>query len=236
MLIFGIFRNNLGSLIIEFAIAMIMIATQHNMGKLQPIAAYQQRQGCSDESAPICGSKCCNTSTTEFVKYDDLSPPTKTNDDAQDDDDIHSISPPTKTNDDAQDDDDIHELLIIGAGPHSHALMLRLLSHEPDFLSEKERHKMAEYKERMRPPRDVNNYLRKLCRGPKATLKPPRKKRSKGLPVLPPPLTLEEINKSVLVVDSYGSWMEGWRRNFTALKIPKLRSLMSAHNDPVSPR
>jgi len=185
------------------------------MGK-QPMSAYQQRQGCSDESAPICGSKCCNTPTTEFVKFN------------------NSISPPTQNND--NDDDDIHELLIVGAGPHSHALMLRLLSHEPDFLSEKERHKMAEYKERMRPPRDVNNYLRKLCRGPKATLKPPRKKRGKGSPVLPPPppLTLEEINKSVLVVDSYGSWMEGWRRNFNALKIPKLRSLMSAHNDPVS--
>jgi len=152
------------------------------------------------------------TPTKEFVKFDD------------------SMSPPTQNND----DDDIHELLIIGAGPHSHALMLRLLSHEPDFLSEKERHKMAEYKERMRPPRDVNNYLRKLCRGPKATLKLPKKKRSKGSPASPPPLTLEEINKSVLVVDSYGSWMEGWRRNFTALKIGKLRSLMSAHNDPVS--
>ena len=198
------------------------------MGKLHPMAAYQQRQGCSDESAPICGSKCCNTPTTEFVKFDNsISPPTQNNDDNS------ILSPPTQNNDD---DDNIHELLIVGAGPHAHALMLRLLSHEPDFLSEKERHKMAEYKERMRPPRDVNNYLRRLCRGPKATLKPPRKKRSKGSPVLPPPLTLEEINTSVLVVDSYGSWMEGWKNNFNALRIPKLRSLMSAHNDPYDHR
>ena len=34
--------------------------------------------------------------------------------------------------------------------------MLRLLSPEPDFLSDKERHTQAEYKERMRPPREVN--------------------------------------------------------------------------------
>ena len=195
------------------------------MGK-QPTAAYHQRQGCSDESAPICGSKCCNTPTTEFVKIDNSkSPPTHNNDDTQNID-IHelSISPPTQNNDDAQNNGDIHELLIIGAGPHSHALMLRLLSHEPDFLSEKERHKMAEYKERMRPPRDVNNYLRRLCRGPKATLKPPRKKRGKGSsvpPPSPPPLTLEEINKSVLV---WIAMVVGWRDGRVTLKHSKYQS------------
>ena len=184
------------------------------MGKQPP--PYHQHQ-CGDD-APICG---CNLSD---VKYDDCTPT------------------PCDDHTKLSEDENIHDLLVVGAGPHAHALLLRLLSPDPDFLSEKERHKQAEFKERMRPPRDVNAYLRKLSRGPKATLKPSRKNKNKKKGTLPdttsppPPLTLEEIHKSVLIVDKYGTWMKGWKDNFSALKIRKLRSLMSAHNCPFDHR
>lgn len=104
----------------------------------QPPPCHQHQ--CGDD-APICG---CNLSD---VKYDCTPTPC---------DDHTKLS----------EEENIHDLLVVGAGPH--ALLLRLLSPEPDFLSEKERHKQAEFKERMRPPRDVNAYLRELSRGPKA--------------------------------------------------------------------
>ena len=115
--------------------------TTLTMGKHR-LASYY-RQGCADKDAPICGSKCCEPSYDEYAK----------------DGAAHSgsgdILRPVFTIDNDI-DDDIRELIVIGAGPHAHALMLRLLSPEPDFLSDKERHTQAEYKERMRPPREVN--------------------------------------------------------------------------------
>lgn len=78
-------------------------------------------------------------------------------------------------------------------------------------------------------------YLKRLEVGPKATLKARRtrkcKKASKNEPC-PPPLTVQEFAKSVLVVDKYGKWMHNWDMNFKSLRIQNLRSLMSAHNCP----
>ena len=42
------------------------------------------------------------------------------------------------------DDDDLKELVVIGAGPHSMSLVLRLLQPDADLMSEKERHYKAE--------------------------------------------------------------------------------------------
>ena len=154
-------------------------------------------------------------------------------------------------------DEIIHELIVIGAGVHSHALALRLLSPEPDLLSDKERHIQAEYKERMRPPRDVNNVseffieykcsnrqyhwwkVNRLPIGPKATLKKKKNRKNNGQGKTesnPSPLTLDEFTKSVLIVDKFGGWMHNWKENFRALQIPNLRSLMSAHNCPYDHR
>ena len=106
--------------------------------------------------------------------------------------------------------------------------MLRLLEPDADFLSDKERHIQAEYKERQRPIRDVQQHIRKLSQGPRANKKSKRKKKicTKGAP---PALTLEEVEKSVLVVDAQGEWMRGWKENFSSLRIENLRSLMNAH-------
>eukprot|EP00956_Cyclotella_meneghiniana_P010963 scaffold15329_cov89-Cyclotella_meneghiniana.AAC.2 len=116
-------------------------------------------------------------------------------------------------------DDTMHELLVVGA--------------------EKQRHILAEFKDRMRSPHELRQYLKKLEVGPKATLK--RKKAKKGdksnnTNAPPPPLTLEEVVKSVLVVDRFGGWLQNWRDNFRALRIENLRSLMSAHNCPFDHR
>ena len=105
------------------------------MGKQQPV--IYDRRGCRDDSAPICGSDCCK-SLHGSAKQSVVGPNFDLFDNGSNNDDI------------------IHELLVIGAGVHSHALVLRLLSPEPDLLSDKERHVQAEYKERMRPPREVN--------------------------------------------------------------------------------
>lgn len=101
----------------------------------------------------------------------------------------------------------------------------------------------AENTNRMRPVKDVVQHITKLKRGPKATLRSPKKKsqgREKNHPMIsndvPPPLTLAEVHKSVLIVDKSGEWMRGWKDNFSSLRIKNLRSLMNAHTDPFDHR
>ena len=106
------------------------------MGKQQPVT--YDRLGCHDDTAPICSSECCNL-LRGTAKHCVVNPKI----------DLYKKR--------SNHDEIIHELIVIGAGVHSHALALRLLSPEPDLLSDKERHIQAEYKERMRSPRDVNN-------------------------------------------------------------------------------
>mmetsp|Transcript_2319 Transcript_2319/g.3540 ORF Transcript_2319/g.3540 Transcript_2319/m.3540 type:complete len:568 (+) Transcript_2319:224-1927(+) len=180
------------------------------MGKLTNHSTYG-RPNCSDGSAPICPSECCTISANEFPKKNII-------EDHQ-----------------QEQTDEIKELLVIGAGPHALSLLLRLLEPEADFLSDKDRHVQAEFKTRMRPISEVNQHIRKLSRGPSVTLKPSKKKKhpDNGSP---PPLELEEVRSSVVVVDRYGGWLSGWKQNFNAIGIPKLRSLMNAHADPYDHR
>ncbi|KAL7532505.1 hypothetical protein ACHAXR_004670 [Thalassiosira sp. AJA248-18] len=193
------------------------------MGKQRP---SNGRPGCSDGSAPICGSNCCITEPISGKPVID---------DATADDPRHLQDRHTN---------DIQELVVIGAGPHGHALMLRLLEPDADFLSDKERHIQAEYTDRQRPIKEVVKHVRTLSHGPRATLRSPSKKALKrkkkcshsSYSDAPPPLTLDEVHTSVLVVDKHGGWMRGWKENFQSLKIQTLRSLMNAHTDPFDHR
>lgn len=110
----------------------------NTMGKQRP---NLKRPGCSNRSAPICDDDCCKTALHN-TKLDSA-------------DLLRGDKDGEPNNEDV-----IQELIVIGAGVHSHALVLRLLCPEPDFLSDKQRHIQAEYKERMRPPREVNQVSR----------------------------------------------------------------------------
>ena len=153
------------------------------------------------------------------------------------------------TDDGDDDDENIKELLIIGAGPHALALLLRLLEPEADLMSDKERHLCADYHHRMRPLSQVRNHIQDLFRGPKAVLKRKKKsgsskrgKKSTDAPWScgdnPPPLSLDFFRAECTVVDAEGSqgWLASWKRNFDALQIEQLRSPISAHCDPYDHR
>ena len=129
---------------------------------------------------------------------------------------------------------DIQELTIIGAGPHALALVLRLLEPEPDFLSDKERHLRADFLRRMRPLSQVRRHVADLSRGPRATLKPPKKSSHANIPS---PLSLEFVRTKVTVLDASGNkWMANWDQNFEEMNIQQLRSPIGAHADPYDHR
>ena len=140
-----------------------------------------------------------------------------------------------------QDDafNDVRELLIIGAGPHSLTLILRLLEPDPDFLSEKQRHRRSQNVKQLRPMHQVKRHIKHLIQGPSATLKHHQRttKQEKRLTkidcnIYHPPLKLADLLDQVMIVDSHGEWLHGWKQNFDTIGIPKLRSLMNAHADP----
>jgi len=208
--------------------------TQHmllsTMGKQPP--QLSPRPGCSDDSAPICDSSCCETTTSsQPVESKKIRSHKKD----------HAANN-AATSAPEEDETEIKELLLIGAGCHGHAIMLRLLEPDPDFLSDKERHIRGENTDRMRPIHDVVKHIKNLSRGQRATLRSKSrksKKKSQGnsaSPDPPPHLKLNEVQKSVLVVDANGGWMQAWKDNFDSLRIPKLRSLMNAHTDPFDHR
>jgi hypothetical protein len=193
------------------------------MGKQRP--PRSGRPGCSNDSTPVRGSDCFATrNDSNHPKYD-LAP------------NLHRHPPG---------EDGIQSLIIIGAGPHGHALLLRLLEPDVDFLSDNDRHLKAEFAYGIRPRRDVVQHVRKLSRGPRSTLRPPSKKslrkKTRGVAEVadaahPAPLTLEEVRSSVLVVDAHGrGWMRCWKNHFQSLRIENLRSLMNAHTDPFDHR
>ena len=128
----------------------------------------------------------------------------------------------------------VKEILVIGAGPHALTLLLRLLEPDPDFLSEKVRHRTAESTKRMRPFTEVKRHVKDISRGPRFTLK--KGKRKKGKNEVPPSLCLEDVMNMVQIVDSKGDWLSGWKQNFATLGIKTLRSLMNAHADPYDHR
>ena len=198
------------------------------MGKLPPQSSH--RPGCSDDSAPICNSSCCATTSPTRPNQSDKIRSHKKGKAA-------IVTTPTP---EEEDEAEIKDLLLIGAGCHGHAVMLRLLEPDPDFLSDKERHIRGESTDRLRPIKDVTQHIKNLSRGQRATLRSKSKKSKKknqgNNPDPPPHLKLKEVQKSVLVVDAHGGWMQAWKDNFESLRIPKLRSLMNAHTDPFDHR
>lgn len=222
-------KNMLG-LLLSF-----LLRTNDPYTKNQPLAAKQYQQdmgkqrsprssrpgGCSNDTVHVCASDSCATLDKPNHSKNDLNP------------NLYPHPP----------GEDVQELVVIGAGPHGHALLLRLLEPDVDLMSDNERHLKAEYAYRIRPRREVVQHVRKLSLGPKSTLKPPSKKSQRkktredaDVTPTPPPLTLEEVRGSVLVVDSHGGWMRGWKDNFQSLRIENLRSLMNAHTDPFDHR
>ena len=133
--------------------------------------------------------------------------------------------------------DDIKELIVIGSGPHAFTLMLRLLEPDPDFQTDEERHTRANYRSKMRPISQVYRHIQNLSKGPTVTLKPKNNKVSTKGKKTSPPLSLQTVCDSTLVVDSHGGeWLSSWKQNFAALQIPNLRSLVNAHSDPYDHR
>lgn len=194
------------------------------MGKLDPKHERSRKHhspNCNDECAPICD---CDQRHTVY----DWGP----NDASKNNRIIDGV---------ASKGEDIKELLVIGAGPHALTLLLRLLEPEADFLSEGERHLRAENVRRLRPLCEVYNHIKRLSRGPSVTLKR-RKNKKKGnaadvhKEADQPPLALEDVRKSVVVVDAFGGWLTGWKQNFKALQISRLRSPTNAHADPFDHR
>jgi hypothetical protein len=172
---------------------------------------------CDDVAAPIC--ECCSL-------YD-----------KQEDGPIHSKQQ------DVHREEEVKELVVIGAGPHSMAMILRLLQPDADLMSEKERHIKAEHhSKKLRPIREVRQYVRDLSRGTATILK------KKGSKLVfskdnPPPIDLIKLRKSVLVIDKStptsdrdSGWLSHWNKNFDAIQIPYLRSPTTAHADPFDHR
>lgn len=135
-----------------------------------------------------------------------------------------------------KEEEDIKELLVIGAGPHSLTVLLRLLEPEPDFMSEKERHYKALKTKKLRPMGQVRRHVEKLSRGPSVVLRSHKTKSKPHKDFPPPPLKLDTVQRTVAVIDCFGEWLGGWKDNFAALRIPRLRSLMNAHADPYDHR
>lgn len=136
-------------------------------------------------------------------------------------------------------DDNIKEIVVIGAGPHSMSLILRLLQPNADLMSESERHCKAEYhSKKMRSVSVVRRYVRNLLRGNPAILmkKCPKIVYTKDYP---PPIELEKLRESALILDRStpaaekdSGWLSLWNKNFDAMRISYLRSPTSAHLDP----
>ena len=82
--------------------------------------------GCSNNNAhvQVCASNSCATLDNSNHSKNDLNP------------NLH-CHPPRE--------DKIQELTVIGAGPHGHALLLRLLEPDIDFLSHNNCHLKTKY-------------------------------------------------------------------------------------------
>ena len=203
------------------------------MGKLKD-DLHQHKRGCDAPSAPICAQ--CSV-------FGEASIESKTQNDT------HNQShrnPQTSAEEDAE---DLKEIVIIGSGPHSLSLVLRLLEPEADLMSEKERHLRADFVPKMQPIQNVKRHVEIVARGNTARLLKKKKRKSKSIDesnkdsVPPPCLDLADVRKSVLVVDKstpissrHAGWLSQWKQNFAAIEIPILRSPMSAHADPYDHR
>ena len=217
------------------------------MGKLN-LRHDQQRHAkpdlhhdrCQDESAPICA---CVYGPARDVSPREVPFEVKRKDYIPEGDSRQIDTEPTQ---EEEAEEKIKDLVVVGAGPHALALILRLLAPEPDFLSEHERHERAEYARRQRPIGQVHKYIDQLAVRSSTVLRaPPNTKmcnkrsnncKSISTDIVPPPIALARLRQSTMIVDPAGDWLEGWKRNFRALGITQLRSPTNAHADPFDHR
>lgn len=138
------------------------------------------------------------------------------------------------------------ELLIVGAGPHSLTLVLRLIEPCPDMLSDGDRI-LEGLHTRHGVWAATREHVQALRRGPSAQLKIDKKRSvineiniGKKCPYsrqeLTNPIPLDFIKQKCMVVDEKGCWMKEWDDNFDALEIKFLRSSVYVHPDPYEQR
>lgn len=206
------------------------------MGKAQPYVEGKQREHetlCVDRFAPVCG---CKSILDDAATIIDDGKAGKSEDANRD-----------------QDIGDMKELLVIGAGPHALALILRLLEPDAELMTEKDRHSRAEYIHRLKPLAKVRHHVARLaaskppsnCKGRNKSVKSAKTKSAMNplSSCTESSLDLSQVRKSILVLDQtvpmnskYEGWMSQWKQNFDALQISVLRSPMSAHADPFDHR
>lgn len=232
------------------------------MGKVRQLhevkcaTSKPKHSSCTDHGAPIC--PCDFRIADDDGDIEAVISKDKVYEDTHEETNRHSNS--DHKNDKHPDDDDVKELVIIGAGPHSLTLVLRLLEPEADLMPEKERHSRAEFLQRMRPLHEVRRHVANLVLQSSSS-KGNRHKRRSRLPlygktkskrrVVPdgdpssalPPIPLDHLLQSTLLVDDtvpvgeqYKGWLGRWKQNFDAIQIPVLRSPISAHCDPYDHR
>ena len=138
------------------------------------------------------------------------------------------------------------ELLVIGAGPHSLSLVLRLVEPCADMLEDGERI-LEGLHTRHGVWSETKFHVNALRRGTlaQAGLAKDRpiindinlgKNSTYGSFPQTPHMSLEELRKGIAVVDAHGEWMREWDRNFEAYEIKYLRSSVYVHPDPYQQR
>ncbi|XP_045889197.1 uncharacterized protein zgc:113276 [Micropterus dolomieu] len=130
----------------------------------------------------------------------------------------------------------ILDVLIIGGGPHALTLASLLSTAHPNPNSDPGHDlPLSPFcSGPSRPQPNPETSHNKLCSGRK-------KRRAKKGVTLEERLAKSTISESVVcppqslrVVDSYGEWTCMWESQFTALKIPHLRSHTLVHTDPLN--
>jgi hypothetical protein len=131
-------------------------------------------------------------------------------------------------------------VLLIGSGPSSLALVLRVLHPGLADLWSDEEHRLGgrfadahgedEDDEHAIAPEEVSAADRPHTQ-PIQAAPLQRKHRQAQHAALPlherssiPGMTAAQVRESIVVVDPFGDWCEAWDRSFAALKIPQLRS------------
>jgi cation diffusion facilitator CzcD-associated flavoprotein CzcO len=102
-----------------------------------------------------------------------------------------------------------YDVVVIGAGPHALALVTRLLERWPSSIISDTEHSR------------VHHLHSGKCH---------KNKRDETAP-----LTINGLNKRILVIDKYGEWMAKWDKSFRAYDIEHLRSPLFFHMDPSHP-
>lgn len=142
--------------------------------------------------------------------------------------------------------DDPLEVLIIGAGPHSLTLVLRLVEPCADMLEDGQR-MLEGLHTRHGVWSETKLHVNALRKGTHAQAAV-----SKDRPTIndinlgensiyssfpqTPHIPLKELRRGIAVLDVHGEWMNEWDRNFEAYEIKFLRSSVYVHPDPYNQR